>query len=106
MNTATAVAMNGNQNAGVPDAVEMASGGEASTTAIRTATNGNSVWNYIGYGLILLTGASLIYSVVYYHKSLAKMQKGDTDLKAEIESLKGEVTSLRNTSKIKAKTRF
>ena len=106
MNTATAVAMNGNQNAGVPDAVEMASGGEASTTAIRNGGSGNSVWNYIGYGLILLTGASLIYSVIYYHKSLSKMQKDDTDLKAEIDSLKSQVTSLKNTSKIKAKTRF
>ena len=106
MNTATAVAMNGNQNAGVPDAVEMASGGEASTTAIRNGGSGNSVWNYIGYGLILLTGASLIYSVIYYHKSLSKMQKDDTDLKAEIDSLKSQVTSLKNTSKITAKTRF
>ena len=106
MNTATAVAMNGNQNAGVPDAVEMASGGEASITAIRNGGNGKSAWNYIGYALILLTGASLIYSVVYYHKSLSKMQKDDTDLKAEIDSLKNQVTSLKNTSKIKAKTRF
>jgi len=106
MNTATAVAMNGNQNAGVPDAVEMASGGEASVSSIRNSGNGKSVWNYIGYGLILLTGASLVYSVVYYHKSLARMQKDDTDLKAEIESLKGQVNSIKNTSKIKAKTRF
>lgn len=106
MNTATAVAMNGNQNAGVPDAVEMASGGEASTTAMRNGGSGKSGWNYVGYALILLTGASLIYSVVYYHKSLSKMQKDDTDLKAEIDSLKNQVTSLKNTSKIKAKTRF
>jgi hypothetical protein len=34
------------------------------------------------------------------------MQKDDTDLKAEIESLKGQVNSIKNTSKIKAKARF
>lgn len=71
---------------------ELAEGGSTETSSSMTGKK-YDIWTT---AILVLTASSLLYSIVYYHKSLNKMKKDDKELSERLTKMEGQLNMMSN----------
>lgn len=68
--------------------------GEGGTTDSSSSSMTGKKYDIWTTAILVLTASSLLYSIVYYHKSLAKMKKDDKDLSERLTKMEGQLNMM------------
>lgn len=71
---------------------ELGEGGSTETSSSMTGKK-YDIWTT---AILVLTASSLLYSIVYYHKSLTKMKKDDKDLSERLSKMESQLNMMSN----------
>jgi len=71
---------------------ELAEGGSTNSSAVMSGRK-YDIWTT---AILVLTASSLLYSIVYYHKSLGKMQKDDRELSDRLSKMESQLNMMSN----------
>jgi hypothetical protein len=71
---------------------ELAEGGSTDSSSTMSGRK-YDIWTT---AILVLTASSLLYSIVYYHKSLGKMQKEDRELSDRLSKMESQLNMMNN----------
>ena len=72
---------------------ELGDGGSVDSGSSSMTGKKYDIWTT---AILVLTAGSLLYSIVYYHKSLAKMKKDDRDLSDRLSKMESQLNMMSN----------